>query len=158
MPSLLISLVVLNIVFVLDKSLRNETVTKLPSNREKFCNFEVVLEFPRGCTKGSLQVFPRGYVQLEDSRTTAEFKSQNTLPGTTDPNTDRVLKWTGPANNNTLLQFWQLPLREDIRNENERQITFAARTRILVTQPGPTEESFLQIDSLDVAVVNPATC
>ncbi|KAK3319197.1 hypothetical protein B0H66DRAFT_260528 [Apodospora peruviana] len=128
------------------------------SSRERFCNFEVVLQFPRACTKGDLLVQPRGFVQLGDARTTATFSSANVLPGKIgqDP---AALSWTGPlVPEQNYVRNWQLPFQEDIRNENERNIVYAARTRIFVTQPGPNQESFLTVDSLDIGVLNPTTC
>ncbi|KAK4209968.1 hypothetical protein QBC37DRAFT_449326 [Rhypophila decipiens] len=124
------------------------------ANREKTCEFEVTFEFPLGCTSGTILVQPRGDVTLQPG-TQAVFTSQNDIsPGTLGPNPPDI-RFT--EDRPGFVENYLIPVRENVL-ENQRNVTFTARTRIFVVQPGPIEESSFAVDSLDLSVLGATTC
>ncbi|KAM7197457.1 hypothetical protein V8F20_006602 [Naviculisporaceae sp. PSN 640] len=124
------------------------------SDREKSCEFEVTLEFPLGCTSGTLLVQPRGDVSLQPG-TEAVFTSQNNIsPGELGANPPDI-RFT--ESKTFFFENYPLPVRENVL-QNQRNVTFTARTRIFVVQPGPVQSASFAVDSLDVSVLGATAC
>ncbi|KAK3994577.1 hypothetical protein QBC44DRAFT_306117 [Cladorrhinum sp. PSN332] len=137
--------------------------TSPPDTREKFCDFEVIFQFPLGCTTGTITTIPRGTIRLE-SGFSSTWHSQYTIsPGTLGPNPANVVTSSSdlPVTPGSWYDYTithPISVRENILNQNQRNVTFTARTRIFLTAPGPTRESTLIIDAADISVENTATC
>jgi Domain of unknown function (DUF4360) len=131
--------------------------------REKFCDFEVTFQFPLGCTTGTITTVPRGTIRLEQGFSST-WQSQYTIsPGQLGPNPANVVTRSSdlpvtPGNWYDYVVNHPITVRETISNQNQRNVTFTARTRIFLTAPGPTRESTLIIDAADISVENTATC
>ncbi|KAK4164539.1 hypothetical protein QBC43DRAFT_334414 [Cladorrhinum sp. PSN259] len=137
--------------------------TSPPDTREKFCDFEVTFQFPLGCTTGTITTIPHGTIRLEQGFSST-WQSQYTIsPGQLGANPANVVTRSSdlPVTPGTWYDYTvnhPISVRENISNQNQRNVKFTARTRIFLTAPGPTSESTLIIDSADISVENTATC
>ncbi|KAK3319784.1 hypothetical protein B0T19DRAFT_488038 [Cercophora scortea] len=134
--------------------------TAPPDSRELFCDFAVVFRFPLGCTAGTITAIPGGYIQLGDG-INGTFSSQYTIsPGTLGPNPANLVftsaQWGGGGGDYTEVQA--ISVKENIRNENERNVTFTARSRLFLTAPGPDVTGQFGVDHLDISISQPTVC
>ncbi|KAK4182780.1 hypothetical protein QBC35DRAFT_395284 [Podospora australis] len=127
--------------------------------REKQCDFDVTIEFPIGCTTGNIIVHPRGDNFIANTDT-GVYSASYTLP-----------KGQLPAGNPPNIQyrsgqnfaaFQSIPASINIRNQNERNTTFTARTRIFLETPlSNPQYSEFSIQNMDIYVrdvVTTPTC
>ncbi|KAK3689771.1 hypothetical protein B0T22DRAFT_514475 [Podospora appendiculata] len=133
--------------------------TAPPDSREQFCDFAVVFRFPLGCTSGTITAIPGGYIQL-GAGINGTFSSQYTIsPGTLGPNPANLVftsaQWAAGGD---YTEVQAIPVKETIRNENERNVTFTARSRLFLTAPGPDVTGQFGVDHMDISISQPTVC
>jgi hypothetical protein len=133
-----------------------------PSNksdkRNAFCDFQVTLGFPDGCTAGTIAVIPRGIISL-DRRFEAKFTSNYILTPTTGEVTKQPTDIEYKSNNygapeGTYADFTNehlVGVKVNAAN-GQRNYTFTARSRMLLVAPSisPDEMGIFDMQSLDI--------
>jgi len=88
-------------------------------------------------------------------------------PDTSDKLTVEPLdvEFTSDEDGTTTHNFWDethlvqvLPVKQDIREDNNWNITFRASARIWLNAPGSTQESYLTVDALVLRAWDAAAC
>lgn len=134
--------------------------------RNAFCDYEVTLRFPSGCTSGTVAVIPRGIIRL-DRRFEAKFRSDYTL----SPSTGTVTKSPAEivytsANYGAPEGTWADFVTEHlvgvkvVAANGQNDYTFTARSRMFLAAPSisPDESGIFDMQSLDIGVRNMVSC
>ncbi|KAK1832607.1 hypothetical protein QBC39DRAFT_370905 [Podospora conica] len=135
--------------------------------RNAFCDYEVTIRFPEGCSAGTVAVIPRGVLRLE-RRFEAKFTSTYVL----SPSTGSVTRSPGEIvyrsdNYGAAEGMWYDWIKEHpvevkavVPKGGQRDYTFTARSRMFLVAPGisPAESASFHMDSMDIAIRNMVTC
>lgn len=122
----------------------------VPADREKFCDWVVTIEWPLGCTTGNIIVHPRGDNFIEQSDTGTWMSQYNLGIGTLNPGNPPNIQY---KKGTPFSQYNSVAASLNIRNPNQRNVTFTARTRIFLESPIPGfPPSTLSIQSADIYV------
>jgi len=134
--------------------------TDLSANRELFCDIFMTARYPLGCTAAVLDTTYRGSAQL-DSGVTGTFSTQyNLSPGTSGPNP--------PATTFTSTTFGgvgrpytkedKVAISENINNDNQRNVSLVARTRIFLVTSRSSLSGTLTDANATIAITQQRKC
>ncbi|KAK0746930.1 hypothetical protein B0T18DRAFT_163368 [Schizothecium vesticola] len=131
-----------------------------------FCDYEVTLRFPDGCTSGTVAVLPRGIIRL-DRRFEAKFTSNYVLSPSTGSVTKSPAEIVYTSSNygapeGTFADFTNehlVGVKVNVAN-GQRDYTFTARSRMFLTAPGisQSEIGIFDMQSLDIQTRNMVSC
>ena len=131
-----------------------------PEKRDLFCNIQWTLKFPIGCTRANFVTQTRGYPLITEGGVTGNyfpsyglspgnFPQGNSLPPTTFDTTVGDASWLREESPSADVQ---------IRNENERNVRFEARTRLSIQPVSDKLAGVVYVDSIDLTIANQRAC
>ncbi|KAK0745602.1 hypothetical protein B0T18DRAFT_390197 [Schizothecium vesticola] len=134
-----------------------------PTNRSDisnlFCDYEVTLRFPEGCTSGIVDAIPRGAIRLQRG-----FQSQFESTYVLSPGPGRGIEHkTGYKSDSydaperewaDWMKVHPVPVTAQVASGGQRDFTFTARSRLFLVAPSfsPDESASFSMDSLDIKV------
>jgi hypothetical protein len=130
----------------------------LSEDREKHCELFFVLRYPIGCTSAVIAATYHGFAELESGVSGTFISTYSLSPGSTSsnppPTTFSSSQWAGGVYTKPDL----ISTTASIQNFNQRNVSFVARTRILLQAPNPSVSGTLTGDDATVAITQQRSC
>jgi len=128
--------------------------TDLSADRELFCDIFMTLRYPLGCTAAVLDTTYRGFAQLQNGVTGTFSRQYNLSPGTSgqNPPATTFTSATFGGAGNSYTKEDMVAISENINNDNQRNVSLVARTRIFLVTSGSTLSGTLTDTNTTVAI------
>ena len=132
----------------------------LSAHRELFCDVFLTVNYPLGCTAAVLDATYRGVAQVQKGVTGTATAQYNLSPGKTGKNPPATTFTSanfGGAGHAYSLED-KITLSENISNNNQRNVSLIARTRIFLVTSGSTQSGTLTNTNTTLAIVQQSRC
>lgn len=121
------------------------------SPRELNCDIFATLRYPLGCTSASVRTTYHGFAELDEG-VRGTFPAAYTLsPGEATGTSPLPATFSG-APGFVYTKLDEVRVKENIRNQNQRDVSLAVRTRVFLQAANETVSGTLTVDDATIAV------
>lgn len=132
-------------------------------DRERVCNYQIVLSFPQGCSTATVNITPRGVLRLTDNSFSAKFHTTTTFDLGTPKTQTTDFKMNGPefvsvSGDKPFIKFGHYTVTQADLKSNQKEVKMKIEMRATLQDSGKKDDNSFGIDSLDVSITDAKKC
>src|SRR3569833_2963908 len=132
-------------------------------DRERVCNYQIVLSFPQGCSSATVNITPRGVLRLTDNSFSAKFHATTTFDLGTPKTQTTDFKMNGPefvsvSGDKPFIKFGHYTVTQADLKSNQKEVKMKIEMRATLQDSGKKDDNSFGIDSLDVSITDAKKC